>query len=107
LRKRNIDRKDIFEPVPPNTYPTEKCGGGIRSKNDPYWFALHGVWRTDRQLEMRFVSAFEVWPETWTATIKPLDHEFPWNSNVLKHSYRWKLIQTHGVDVKGQKVSWT
>jgi hypothetical protein len=104
-----IEATKLLEATKPNPYPADKCGGLMHASNNPYWFALHGVWKRDRVLEVRFVSAFEIWPETWSTSVKPIDHAFPLNENVLKrhsrHFANWKLIQSHGETSKGLKVS--
>ncbi|KAI6243725.1 hypothetical protein M3Y99_00035800 [Aphelenchoides fujianensis] len=102
LRKRSGDSDGLFEPIPPNAYPPKECGGPMRATNNGFWWAMRGRWRSERVLEMRFVSAFEVWTESWTTNVKPVDHEFAWNKNVLKkRKHSWKLVQTHGF-VKGR-----
>ncbi|KAI6205873.1 hypothetical protein M3Y94_00841600 [Aphelenchoides besseyi] len=98
---------DVSQLVAPNQYPSEKCGGQMRSTQNAYWYALHGIWRSERVLEMRFVSAYELWTETSTPRVKvrPIDHDFPWNRNVLKSAnpFQWKLVQSHGVVINGQQ----
>lgn len=110
LLQKKIEPRDLVQPALPNPYPDEYCGGPMRSTSNPYWFAIRGVWQTNRVLEVRFVSAFEVWPETWSTTVKPVEHEFPWNLNVLHgHGHRpphFKLIQTHGRTAGGLKVGF-
>lgn len=109
LLQRKIDAKQLLESIRPNAYPENKCGGSMHATKNPYWYALHGIWKNNRELEVRFVSAYEVWPETWTTSVKPIDHAFPWNENVLKHGRHltnWKLIQLQGQTSKGLKVDF-
>jgi hypothetical protein len=106
LIQKKIKPRDLVQPALPNPYPEKQCGGPMRSQSNPYWFAIRGVWTEDQVLEVRFVSAFEVWPETWSTTVKPVEHEFPWNLNVLegRSQQQLKLIQTHGRTAGGLKV---
>jgi hypothetical protein len=111
LLQKKIEPRDLVQPALPNPYPEEYCGGPMSSTYNPYWYALRGIFVEDGVLEVRFVSAYEVWPESWSTTVKPVEHEFPWNPNVLRRrghrTSQFKLIQTHGQTAGGLKVHFT
>jgi len=79
-------------------YPITGCGGSPATKENMYWYAVHGIWEEDDRLSIRFKCRFQLWPHGSDGDRKSIMSTFLWNLNALEDSNtRFKIVQTHGV----------